>query len=69
MFLLVANFCQFEGATTSRKNKLKEFFDQIKNLYIHIFTIKKEVTIILKDLNKFPTKVFVFNQMWHSFYG
>jgi hypothetical protein len=67
----MTNFCQFKGATTSKNDlfEIKVFWANLK-IYIVIFYNKiLKITIILKDLNKFPTTQLVYNQMCQSFYG
>jgi hypothetical protein len=57
MFTLVANFCQFKGAITLKN----DFFSNLENKIY-------KITIILKDLNKFPTTQLVYNKMWQFSY-
>jgi len=40
MFLLVANFYQFKGATTLRNIIFERIYFQIKNIFCQSFTIK-----------------------------
>jgi hypothetical protein len=39
-FFLVSNFYQFKGEQHQKKIFLKDFFDQIKNMYYQNFIVK-----------------------------